>query len=66
MGVLNDIKVRIDRVIEEKKLDGAVIRGKLALKTGFLLAIVNASTPDDPVKVAKLKSAAAEILNLKV
>jgi hypothetical protein len=65
MGVLNDLKTKIDSAIQLKKLDGAVIRGKIALQTGFLLSIVNPATPDDPVKIEKLKKAVYDVLQLR-
>jgi hypothetical protein len=66
MAALYDLKVKIDKTIEERKLDGVATRGKIALQTGFLLSLVSASTPDDPVKLDKLKKAAAAVLQLKV
>jgi hypothetical protein len=65
MGVLNDLKSKIDKHIEEKKLDGSVVRGKIGLQTGFLLTLVNASTPDDPTKIEKLRKAAEAVLQVK-
>jgi hypothetical protein len=66
MSVLYDLRVKIDKTIEERKLDGAAIKGKIALQAGFLLSLVSASTPDDPIKLEKLKKAARDVLQLKV
>ena len=66
MGLLFDLKTKIDKTIADKKLDGATVRGKIALQTGFLLSLVGATTPDDPVKLDKLKKAAADVLQLKL
>ena len=66
MGVLFDMKAKIDKTIEERKLDGAATRGKIALQSGFLLSLVNATTADDPAKIAKLKQSAASSLQLKL
>lgn len=66
MGTLNDMKTKIDKVIVDRKLDGATIRGKIALQTGFILSLVNASSPDDPVKVDKLKKAVESVLQVKL
>jgi hypothetical protein len=66
MAALYDLKVKIDKTIEERKLDGVATRGKIALQTGFLLSLVSATTPDDPVKLDKLKKAAVAVLQLKV
>ncbi len=64
MSVLYDLRSKIDKTIEEKKLDGAAVRGKIALQAGFLLSFVSPSTPDDPVKIEKLKKAAAAVMQL--
>jgi hypothetical protein len=64
MGRLNDMKTKIEKTITDRKLDGAAIRGKIALQTGFILSLVNASSPDDPAKVEKLKKAAEAVLQL--
>jgi hypothetical protein len=65
MGVLYDIKRKIDQTIEDKKLDGAVVRGKIALQTGFLLSLLNPTSPDDPAKTDKLKKAAEAVLQIR-
>jgi hypothetical protein len=64
MAALYDLKVKIDKTIEEKKLDGVATRGKIALQTGSLLSLVSANTPDDPVKLDKLRKAVAAVLQL--
>jgi hypothetical protein len=64
MGRLNDMKAKIEKTITDKKLDGGVIRGKIALQTGFILSLVNAASPDDPVKIEKLKKAAEAVLQI--
>jgi hypothetical protein len=66
MGILYDCRTKIEKAIEERKLDAAAVRGKITLQTGFLLSLVNASTPDDPTKLDKLKKAAADVLQLKL
>jgi hypothetical protein len=58
------MKVKIEKAILDKKLDGAEVRGKIALQTGFILSLVNAASPDDPVKVEKLKKAAGAVLQI--
>ena len=65
MGVLFNLRTKVDKYIDEKKLDGAVVRGKIALQTGFLLALVSAASPDDPVKIEKLRKAAESVLQTK-
>ena len=66
MAALYDLKVKIERTIEERKLDAVATKGKIALQTGFLLSLVSPSKPDDPVKFDKLKKAAAAVLQLKI
>lgn len=66
MSALFDLKTKIDKVITERNLDGAAIRGKIALQAGFLLSLVTPATPDDAVKTDKLKKAAEAVLQLKL
>jgi len=61
-----EIKLRIEEKIKKDKLNENEIKGKIGLKTGKLLAFINASTADDPVVIAKLKAAAKEVLNLSL
>ena len=66
MGQLNDMKLRIEEKIKADGLDAKEVKGKIGLHAGKLLAFISASTPDDPVTVAKLKHAAKEVLNLNL
>ena len=66
MGQLYDMKVQIEQKIKDDKLDAADIKGKIGLRSGTVLAFISATTPDDPAKLAKLKSAAKEVLNLNM
>lgn len=66
MSVLYDLRVKIDKTIDERKLDAAATRGKIALQTGFLLSLISPTSPDDPAKLEKLKKAAADILQLRI
>jgi hypothetical protein len=63
---LNDLKLRIEEKINADGLDAAAVKGKIGLKAGKVLAFINASTPDDPEVIGKLKAAAKEILNLNL
>jgi len=38
--------------------------GTIGLKSGLLVFLIKAETPDDPVKFEKLKKAAAEVLQI--
>ena len=61
---LYDMKLRVEEKIKADGLDAMDIKGQLGLKTGVLFALISAQTPDDPAKIAKLKSAAKEVLGL--
>lgn len=62
MGQLYDLKVKIEAKIKADGLDANEIRGKLGLRSGKLLSFINANTPDEAEAIAKLRSAANEIL----
>jgi hypothetical protein len=64
MGQLYDAKVRLEKVIEQKKLDSAETKGKLSLKSGLLFALIRPDTPDDAAKLEKLRAAARQLLGV--
>ncbi len=66
MGSLYDLKVKIDKLIDSKKLDGPAVRGKIALQAGFLLALVTPTMPDDAAKLDKLKKAVESVLQTRL
>lgn len=66
MSQLYEMKLRIEEKIKADGLEANEIKGKIGLRTGKLLAFINATTPDDPVIVGKLKQAAKEVLNLNL
>lgn len=66
MGKLYDSKMMIQKIIDQRHLDAASINGNIGLKAGVLLALVKPETPDDPVKIEKLKSAAKDVLGVAV
>jgi hypothetical protein len=66
MSAIYDLRVKIDKVIADRKLDAAATKGKIALQAGFLLSLISPASPDDPAKLEKLKKAAADILQLTV
>jgi hypothetical protein len=61
---LNDLKIRIEQKIKADGLDEVVLKGKIGLRAGKLLAFITPTTPDDPETIKKLKQAAKEFLNL--
>jgi hypothetical protein len=54
---------RINRSIELRRLDAFAIRGEIALRAGFGIGFIDADTPDDADKLARLKAAASAVLN---
>ena len=57
---------KIEDVIAEKKLDPYRTKGQIALKAGFSLSLVKASTPDDPARLTRLREAAMLVLGVAV
>jgi hypothetical protein len=66
MSVLYELREKIDKAIEQRKLDGAAVRGKIGLQAGFMLSFISPSTPDDPAKIEKLKKAIAAVMNVNL
>ena len=63
MGTLYDARVKIERVIESKRLDPFQTKGAIGLKAGILVGFLRPDTPDDTTILEKLKTAVKEILN---
>jgi hypothetical protein len=61
---LYEMRMRVEETIKAKSLDAMEVKGKLGLKTGVLVALISANTPDNPELIAKFRIAAKEILNL--
>ncbi len=59
---LHALVLRINQVIERKKLEPFSTRGEIALQAGFGLGFIDAETPDDPEKLTKLEAAASAVL----
>ena len=66
MSQLYDMKLLIEQKIKDDKLDAPQVKGKIGLRCGTVLAFISPTTPDDPAKVAKLKTAVKEVLNLNL
>ncbi len=66
MGLLYDAKVELERVIRERELDEIDIKGKLSLKSGVLFPFLRPETPDNPVKLEKLRVAARQLLGIEL
>jgi len=61
---LYEMRLRVEEKINADGLDAMDVRGKLGLKTGMLMSLISANTPDHPESVARFRNAAKEILNL--
>lgn len=66
MSQVYDMRLRIEEKIKADGLNVLETKGKLALKTGKMLALITPTTPDDPDLVSKLRDAAKEVLNLSL
>jgi hypothetical protein len=62
VGQLYETIQRIEQVIARKDLQPFKIKGLIALKVGFSLALIEASSPDDAGKLSRLKQAARQVL----
>lgn len=63
MGKLYDARIKIERIIEEKNLDPFMTKGKIGLKSALVVTALSPDTPDDDVKLGKLREAVKEVLN---
>jgi predicted regulator of Ras-like GTPase activity (Roadblock/LC7/MglB family) len=61
-GKLHALVQRINAAIEQRELDPFATRGEIALQAGFGLGFIDARTPDDAEKLAKLEAAAKAVL----
>jgi hypothetical protein len=52
----------VEELIRQSGRDAVKLRGQIALKAGFTLDLVDAYTPDDPVKLQGLRAAVAAVL----
>ncbi len=66
MGLTYEAKRKLEQVIAERRLNEAEVKGKLSLRSGMLLAFVKPDSPDDPVKLDKLRAAARELLQVEL
>ncbi len=66
MGRLYDACQQIMTHIDQRGLDPYKTRGEIALRTGFLISMVDPDDDDDPVKLESVLQAALEVLNLHV
>lgn len=61
-GALYQAVQIVEALIQQSGGDRIRLRGQIALKAGFTLDLIDADTPDDPVKLRNLKAAARAVL----
>lgn len=61
-GRLWEAVQRVRALIDRSGKDPVVLRGKIALKAGFSLDLIEPDAPDDPAKLHKLRAAAQAVL----
>jgi hypothetical protein len=66
MGQLYDAKLKLEKLIAERKLVESEVKGAISLKAGVILTLVGPSTPDDPVKLQKLRAAVLALLKTEL
>jgi hypothetical protein len=66
MGKLYDNCQTVQQHIESQGLDIYKARGEIAMRCGFLIALVKPDDPDDPQKLQALQAAARDIFNLNL
>jgi hypothetical protein len=66
VGRLYDYAQRIEEHIQRNKLDVFKTRGAIAMRCGFIITLIKADDPDDPAKITAIKSAANEVLGLRL
>ena len=62
MGQLYETIQRIEQRIARRNLQPFKTKGLIALKAGFSLALIEATSPDDAGKLATLRKAASQVL----
>ena len=66
MGQLYDHAQKIEQHIQVNGLDVFKTRGAIAMKSGFIISLIQPDDPDDPAKIEVLRKAAEEVLGLRL
>ncbi len=66
MGALYETVRRVEAAIEKRRLPLYKTRGLIGLRAGFLLGVVTPDTPDDPLRIAALRTAARDVLGEEI
>jgi hypothetical protein len=64
VSLLYEMKIRVEEKIKTDGLDAMDVKGKLGLKSGILISLIHAGSPDNPETIAKFRIAAKEILDI--
>lgn len=56
----------VEELIQQSGGDVVKLRGQIALKAGFTLDLVDADTPDDPMKLQSLRAAVVAVLGEEI
>ncbi len=62
MGEMYDAVLKIGDIIARRNLPVFKTKGLIAIKAGLSLGLITPLTPDDPVKLKKLRDAARDVL----
>lgn len=62
MGQLYDMVQQVDQLIQRKGLPFAKTKGLVVIRAGFSLVLIEPSTPDDPAKAERLRTAVKDVL----
>lgn len=66
MGRLYDMVKELELQIEKTDADFYESLGFVSMKAGFLMSLVSPDTPDDPEKINALRTAAQNVLGLRL
>ncbi|MGA2809351.1 MAG: hypothetical protein ABSE87_14575 [Terracidiphilus sp.] len=64
MSQLYQMRLRVEEKIKADQLDPMQVKGSIGLKSGLLVSLISANTPDNPQSIAKFRMAVKEVLNL--
>jgi hypothetical protein len=66
MGKLFEYRNIVEDKVKALGKDKFKVKGEIGMKSGLVLGMIDANTPDDPAKVQALKTAIKEVLGIAV
>jgi len=66
MGKLFEYRNVIEDKVKSMGTDAFKVKGQIGLKSGLVIGMIQANTPDDPEQVRALRAAVEEVLGLAV